>query len=150
MISSKLRAVLLDEIYAKVMRRRVVKMGPSSAAGTQCASDGTIYNFVSGDIDFISSMSGNLYLVWVTFPIQILIGTGLLYQLLGLSGILGVVLVMALLPLNILVSKQLAAVQSQLLQASDAWTQSDNELIGVIRIIKYYAWEAPFRARVLR
>lgn len=95
-------------------------------------------------------MSGNLYLVWVTFPVQILIGTSLLYELLGLSGVLGVVLMMALLPLNILVSKRLAAVQSQLLHASDARIQSDNEMLGAIRIIKYYAWDAPFRERVLR
>lgn len=95
-------------------------------------------------------MSGNLYLVWMTFPVQILIGSGLLYELLGFSGVFGVLLMLALLPLNILISKRLAAVQSQLLEASDARIQSDNELLGAIRIIKYYAWEAPFRERVLR
>lgn len=51
-ISSKVRAVLLDEVYTKVMRRRVVKMPPSSgsvpAAAMKYASDGAIYNFVSG------------------------------------------------------------------------------------------------------
>lgn len=151
-ISARLRAVLLDEVYAKIMRRRMVSPSSEnlSTAAVDTISDGAIYNFVSGDIDFISSMSGNLYLVWVTFPVQIFIGTALLYQLLGLSGILGVFMMLALLPLNIVVSKRLAAVQSKLLAASDARIQSSNELLEAIRVIKYYAWESYFLERVSR
>lgn len=95
-------------------------------------------------------MIGNLYLVWVTFPVQIFIGICLLYQLLGLSGILGAYMMLALLPLNIAVSKRLAAVQSQLLAASDVRIQSSSELLGAIRVIKYYAWELHFLERVSR
>lgn len=94
-------------------------------------------------------MSGNLYLVWVTFPVQIIIGTYLLYQILGWSGVIGVLLMIALLPFNILLSKRLAAVQGRVLAASDARIQSNNEVINAIRMIKYYAWEAPFRKRVM-
>lgn len=94
-------------------------------------------------------MSGNLYLVWVTFPVQIVIGTCLLYQILGWSGVVGVLLMIALLPFNILLSKRLATVQGQVLAASDARIQSSNELLGAIRTVKYYAWEAPFRERVM-
>ncbi|KUI70372.1 ATP-dependent bile acid permease [Cytospora mali] len=149
-ISTKLRAVLLDQIYTKVMRRRMVQSVDGEAdAETQYTSDGAIYNFVSADVDFISTMSGSVYLVWVTFPVQITIGTCLLYKILGLSGVLGVLLMIALLPLNILVSKRLAAVQGQVLAASDARIQSSNELLNSIHTIKYYAWEQPFRERVL-
>lgn len=51
-ISSKLRAVLLDEVYSKIMRRRMVKPVSSSetqpVAAMNSVSDGAIYNFVSG------------------------------------------------------------------------------------------------------
>lgn len=103
---------------------------------------------VSGDIDHISIMSGSLYLVWVTFPVQITIGTGLLYRILGWSGILGVVLMVALLPVNVQISKRLAAVQGKLLSATDARIQATDELLRTIRPIKYSAWEVPFRERV--
>ncbi|ROV98773.1 hypothetical protein VMCG_06779 [Cytospora schulzeri] len=149
-ISAKLRAVLLDQIYTKVMRRRMVQSAEGNIdAELQYTSDGAIYNFVSGDVDFISTMSGSVYLVWVTFPVQITIGTCLLYNIMGPSGVLGVVLMIVLLPLNVLVSKRLAKVQGQVLAASDARIQASNELLNAIRSIKYYAWELPFRERVL-
>lgn len=52
-ISAKLRAVLLDQIYSKILRRRMVGRSPqssdkSSVAESQYMPDGTIYNFVSG------------------------------------------------------------------------------------------------------
>ncbi|KAG8168019.1 hypothetical protein KVR01_003708 [Diaporthe batatas] len=158
-LGAKLRTVLFDQVYGKVMRRRMVGSssssgGADSAPGTKFTSDGAIFNFVSGltriqDIDFISTMSGSVYLVWVTFPVQITIGTCLLYQIMGISGVLGVVLMIALLPLNVMVSKRLAAVQSQLLGASDARIQASNDLFGAIRTIKFYSWESHFRRRVL-
>lgn len=94
-------------------------------------------------------MSGSIYLVWVTFPVQISIGTFLLYQIMGISGFLGVVLMIALLPLNVMLSKRLAAVQGQLLGASDARIQASNDLFGAIQTIKLYSWEGHFRERVL-
>ncbi|KAK8135912.1 ABC bile acid transporter [Apiospora sp. TS-2023a] len=149
-INAKLRAVLLSQIYRKTCKRVAVK--PASDEETDgskpTTTDGTILNMVSGDVDHISVMSGSLYLVWVTFPVQIIIGTYLLYRILGWSGILGVVLMVALLPVNVQLSKRLAAVQGNLLSATDARIQATDELLGAIRPIKYYAWEVPFRERV--
>lgn len=152
-IGCKVRAILLDRIYSKVLRRRLA--GSSQASDEerntdeQRTSDGAIYNFVSNDVQFISSMSGALYLVWITFPIQITIATCLIYGILGASGILGLLVMVALLPLNVLLSRHLAAVRGKLLLASDGRIQSSNEMLNAIRTIKYYAWEEPFRTRVL-
>ena len=153
-INAKLRAVLLSQIYGKACKR--VAKSPQSCDSTSDAvtqdaipiTDGAIINMVSGDVDHISVMSGSLYMVWVTFPMQIAIGTYLLYRILGMSGILGVLLMVALLPVNVQVSKRLAAVQGKLLSASDARIQASDELLRTIRSIKYYAWEAPFREHV--
>lgn len=94
-------------------------------------------------------MAGVTYLVWVTFPVQITIGTYLLYQILGVSGVLGVVSMILLIPLNVVLSRRMGAVQARVLQAGDARIQASNELLNAYRTIKYYAWEAPFRERVL-
>lgn len=152
-MSTKVRAIILHQIYSKVLRRRLVRPAESSKDGARTekkyTSDGAIYNFVSGDINFISMMSGMLYLVWVTFPVQITLGTLLLYQILGISGILGVLIMVALLPLNIMVSKRVGTVQGRLLAAADARIHASNELFNAYRTIKYYAWETAFRDRVL-
>ncbi|MCJ1350607.1 MAG: hypothetical protein MMC33_000588 [Icmadophila ericetorum] len=156
-ISAKLRTVLISEIYAKVLRKSIArplqaKIKPDSDKGTDTeahASDGNILNLISVDAEVISEMSWSLYLVWVTFPVQTTIGTYLLYRILGLSGVIGVMLMIALLPLNILVSKRMMAVQGHVLAASDARIQASNELLHNIRTIKYCAWEVPFRERVL-
>ncbi|KAK8001358.1 hypothetical protein PG991_013580 [Apiospora marii] len=156
-INAKLRAVLLSQIYRKICKRASVKPRQRSwdlasdaerQDSKHTTTDGTILNMVSGDVDHISVMSGSLFLVWVTFPVQITIGTGLLYRILGWSGILGVVLMVALLPVNVQISKRLAAVQGKLLSATDARIQATDEVLRAIRPIKYYAWEVPFRKRV--
>ncbi|KAF4627293.1 hypothetical protein G7Y89_g10861 [Cudoniella acicularis] len=156
-ISAKLRTVLISEIYAKVLRKRMAKPphAPSqdesngnNPAG-DCASDGNILNLMSVDAEFISEISANVHLVWVSFPVQTMIATWLLYRLLGPSGVVGVLLMIGLLPLNILLSKKLAAVQGQVLTASDSRVQSSKDLINNIRTIKYLAWEASFIKGVL-
>ncbi|KAF3767203.1 hypothetical protein M406DRAFT_61188 [Cryphonectria parasitica EP155] len=151
-ISSRTRTVLLDEIYAKILRRRMER--PSSGEEKvgkedQHTSDGTIFNFVAADVHFISFISGFLYLIWVTFPVQITIGTWLLYQILGVSGILGMAFMVALLPLNIFLSRRLGAVQAKVMQAGDSRIQASNELLNAIRTIKFNAWEVSFKERVL-
>ncbi|KAK8058415.1 hypothetical protein PG994_008863 [Apiospora phragmitis] len=156
MINAKLRAVLLSQTYEKICKRVVVtpprpSRSASGALEEQDAShttDGTILNMVSGDVDHISVMSGRLYLVWVTFPVQIAIGTYLLYRILGASGILGVIPMVALLPVNVQLSKRLASVQGELLSATDARIQASDSLLRTIKSIKYHAWEVPFRERV--
>ncbi|KAK7981182.1 hypothetical protein PG989_013639 [Apiospora arundinis] len=149
-INAKVRAVLLNLIHGKMLRKRVVRSPLADAGAEEAhATDGTILNLVSGDVDFIGTMSGSLYLVWVTFPVQITLGTCLLYKILGFSGVLGVVLMVALLPVNLWVSKHLAAVQSQLLSATDARIHTNNEVLRTVRSIKYYGWEIAFRDRIL-
>ena len=155
-ISARARTVLLGRLYEKVLRRRMVRSPGTSECETADgegksahATDGAILNFVSGDVDMVHAMSGALYLVWVTFPVQMVVGTTLLYLTLGWSGVIGVALMVALLPLNVRVSERLAAVQGQVLAATDARIQASNELLRTVRTIKYYAWEAPFRERVL-
>ncbi|KAI1322151.1 P-loop containing nucleoside triphosphate hydrolase protein [Xylariaceae sp. FL0255] len=139
-LTARVRCILLGLVYRKVLHRPVAKpLGstqPSDEAGVDTdsqAADGRIINLVSADVDFTSSQSGNLYLVWVTFPVQTVIGTCLLYNILGTSGMFGVLLMTTLLLLNVVLSKRLAAVQTELLSATDARVQGSNELLPDFR-----------------
>ncbi|KAM5445249.1 hypothetical protein MaudCBS49596_007731 [Microsporum audouinii] len=148
-MSARMRTVLVSEIYAKVLRRSTTRMNGDSA-NSASNSIGTITNLMSVDAQLLSSMSSGLYFVWIIFPVQMGLGTYLLYQLLGMSGILGVLAMFLLTPLNILVSRGVMATQNQVLAASDARIQASNELLDNIYTIKICAWEEPFRDRVLR
>ena len=162
-ISVKTRSVLLNEIYAKVLRKGIAKpfqaqykSNPVKETEIETetskdgeASDGNLLNLISADVEVVADISGGLYLLWITFPVQMVLGTYLLYQILGTAGIIGVIVMMALLPLNLWLSKKLMNVQGQVLAASDARIQASNEVLNNIRTIKYNAWELPFRDRVL-
>ncbi len=155
-IGSKLRSILISEIYGKVLRKSVARPTTKSSQDSDTepsleihASDGNIFNLMSADTEFISFIGANLHFMWVSFPVQTTIATYLLYRLLGLSGIIGVGIMIGLLPLNVLLSRRLSAAQKQVLKASDARIQSSNELLQNIHTIKYLAWELPFKERVL-
>ncbi|KAF3484393.1 canalicular multispecific organic anion transporter 2 [Arthroderma uncinatum] len=147
-MNARMRIVLVSEIYAKVLRKSTAK-GDEGSSGNS-ASTGTITNLMSVDAQLVSSMSSGLYFIWIVFPVQMGLGTYLLYRLLGISGILGVLAMILLVPLNILVSRGVMATQGQVLTASDARIQASNELLDNIYTIKFCAWEAPFRSRILQ
>lgn len=153
--SVRLRAILINEIFSKVLGRRVTRPAKISAEQEESsqvlrASDGNILNLMAVDATSISEVSAHMHLAWVNFPLQLTIATAVLYNILGTSGILGVILMIALLPLNVMVSKRQVAAQMKVLRAADARVQASNELISNIRIIKLCAWEGEFRKKVRR
>jgi ABC-type multidrug transport system fused ATPase/permease subunit len=153
-MTAKLRAILINEIYEKLLRKR---MTPNSSPGDEPspkteihATDGNILNLMSVDVEHVSEMSGSLYLMWVIFPVQTTLGTWLLYKILGISGVLGVLCMICLLPLNFIISQRVMKVQAKLLNASDSRIQIGNEILNNIRTVKYSAWEAHFRERLMQ
>lgn len=121
-----------------------------SAEAGRHATDGHILNLMAVDAAKISEIGAPMHLGRASFPLQITIAIGVLYSILGVSGVAGVLLMVALLPLNIFVAKREVAAQQKLLAASDARLQSSNELIANIRVIKYCAWEWLLKDRVLQ
>lgn len=102
------------------------------------------------DASSVSEVGAHMHLVWVNFPLQITIASIVLYCILGISGILGVILMIVLLPLNVLMSKRQVAAQVKVLSAADARMQASNELTTNIRVIKLCTWEEEFRKKLDR
>ncbi|KAJ5738957.1 hypothetical protein N7493_002112 [Penicillium malachiteum] len=152
-VSVRLRSILINEIFTKALMRRVTRPSKKKNDG-ECqaqhnqATDGNILNLMTVDTASICEVSAHMHLVWINFPFQLTIASVVLYKILGISGILGVLLMIALLPLNILVSKRQVAAQMKVLSAGDARVQASNELITNIRTIKLCTWEAEFRKKV--
>ncbi|KAH8650664.1 putative multidrug resistance protein [Tricladium varicosporioides] len=136
---AKLRTILMSEIYAKVLRMSIAKPTPpthredsrKNIEADNQATNGNILNLISADVEVTTT------------------GTFLLYRLLGVSGVIGVAFMIAVVLLNFFISRRLMAAQGHVLVASDLRIQASNELLHNIRTIKYCAWEGPFQARVL-
>ncbi|KAF2126673.1 P-loop containing nucleoside triphosphate hydrolase protein [Dothidotthia symphoricarpi CBS 119687] len=154
-ISAKLRAILIGEIYAKLLRKKMTNLGEESGDEDDSdekntyASDGNILNLMAVDTTKVSEVGAYMHLVWVTVPLQIIIATCLLYNILGVSGVAGVILMIVLLPLNILLVKKQGEAQGEVLTATDARVQASSELMSNIRIVKFSAWEKGFKTRIL-
>ncbi|KND87755.1 ATP-dependent bile acid permease [Tolypocladium ophioglossoides CBS 100239] len=155
-VGAKLKGILISEIYAKTLRR---KMTPAPFKGksadgftmqhtAQHASDGSVLNLMAVDAAIVTDVSAYLHLLWVSVPGQVIIATCMLYSILGVSGIFGVMFMVALLPVYVVLSKRRARAQHQALGVADTRVQTTTELIPSVRLIKYYAWEACFQGRI--
>lgn len=82
-------------------------------------------------------------------PLEIIIGTIFLYQLLGNAALVGISISILFLPINSWASSQFADVEKKLMIARDKRTSLISELISSIRMIKFFAAEESFKQRIL-
>lgn len=147
------------EIYAKTLRRREI----ASATGEDLASSGesedakkdnkkddekkedvssstgTIVNLMSTDSNRISEF----FTWWFTFleaPVELAIGIYFLYALLGVSSLLGLMVMVITLPLNHFNAKVFSATQDKLMETRDKRIALMNEILQGVRQIKFFAW----------
>ena len=109
------------------------------------ANVGTIINLMSVDSFKVSEISAYLHFLWASVPVQVIIAVTLLYRILGYSSIAGVLLMLAVLPINYILAKAFSRTQKKIMAATDARIHTTNEVLQNIRIIKYFAWEARFQ-----
>lgn len=122
----------------------------NASAGTSetQVSSGAIINLMAVDSFKVAEISAYLHFLWANTPVQVAVSVVLLYRILGLSSVAGIGMMIFLLPINMLISKRFAAIQKQILAATDARIHTTNEILTNIRIIKYFAWEQRFMAQV--
>lgn len=81
-------------------------------------------------------------------PVEILVGTAFLYNLLGVSCLFGLLVTCLFLPLNHLAGKVIVNAQDSLMKARDERVALMNEVLGGIRMLKFMAWERSFESRI--
>ncbi|KAF2666079.1 bile acid-transporting ATPase [Microthyrium microscopicum] len=111
-------------------------------------SSGTIINLMSVDSFKVAEISAYLHFLWASAPVLFIGTIGLLYRILGFSSFVGILMMFLLLPVNMIIAKQFAKLQKQILQATDARIHITNEVLSNIRIIKFFAWEQKFMSKV--
>ncbi|KAJ3229623.1 hypothetical protein HDU81_005220 [Chytriomyces hyalinus] len=151
-LSIRMRAVLVNAIYAKSLKRipveaSAVKAGEEGEGASSGASLGKIVTLMSTDTDTIRDGVPELYDIFL-MPFQIGISVFGLLMIAGWSALVGVAVMVASLPVTYWNSKWNIRVYDKLIAAQDARTGVVNEVLQGIRIIKYFAWEKMFIKRI--
>ncbi|KPI36996.1 ATP-dependent bile acid permease [Cyphellophora attinorum] len=149
--SSRLWKKLAHKWFGARIKKQDQTAGPNAdkkKPADAMASNGTIINLMSIDSFKVADICAYLHFLWAAVPVQLIVAVALLYNILGYSSIVGVVLMALVLPLNMWIAKSFQRAQKRIMAATDKRIHATNEVLQNIRIIKYFAWEQRFKASV--
>ncbi|KYB27622.1 putative multidrug resistance-associated protein lethal(2)03659-like Protein [Tribolium castaneum] len=106
-------------------------------------SIGHIVNLLSNDMAQLTNFWPSSDCVWCA-PVQTAIILYLIYSMCGPTALVGVGFVLALIPLQLILSKKVAALQLKSAVKTDERIRHMNEIISGIQVIKVYTWEQSF------
>lgn len=139
-IAVQFRNALIDMIYRKSLRL--------SPTARQQASTGQIMNMFSNDTNQIQLFVVTINMLALVLP-TIAVSFYLVYMQIGLATLIGVALLIAVVPLNILLFSWMNKVRKEKVCVTDSRVKLMNEVLNGIRIIKYYAWEKAFQNKIV-
>ena len=129
----------MNKIY-----RKAILLSPSAR---QKSSTGQIITMVSNDtkqLQLFLSFMNNV----VVAPFQILLALALAYQQVGVVMFIGLGFIVVLIPINGFILVALNTIRRKKVEVTDGRVKLINEILGGIRVIKYYAWEQPFTEKI--
>ncbi|CAG8498013.1 5031_t:CDS:10 [Dentiscutata erythropus] len=159
-LNVSIKGMLNSEIYSKSLRRidshvSTVKDEPNKSednldvADDDNSSIGKVTNLMSIDTNRVGEFS-----VWWTSsidsPVELIVGVYFLYQLLGVSCLLGLSVMIITLPINHQTAKLSAKTQDKLMNARDRRVGLMNEVLQGIRMIKFFSWEKNWEKKILK
>lgn len=121
---------------------------PAKVDADKFTSKTQVLNLFSVDCDRVADSAGWSFSL-IDAPVELIIGTIFLYQLLGYAGIVGIGVTVLFLPINHYTSKAFATVQDNLMSARDRRVSLMSEVLSSIRYIKFMAYEKVFEKRIL-
>uniref|UniRef100_A0A8C6V795 ATP-binding cassette sub-family C member 10 n=2 Tax=Elapinae TaxID=42168 RepID=A0A8C6V795_NAJNA len=133
------RTAVISAIYQKALRVN----GSSLASFTT----GEIVNFMSTDTDRLVNFCFSFHELW-SLPFQFAVTLYLLYQQVGIAFLGGLALAVLLVPINKVIANCIMEKNKEMLKHKDIRVKLMTELLGGMRVIKFYAWEPHFDARV--
>ncbi|KAG9320549.1 hypothetical protein KVV02_000366 [Mortierella alpina] len=134
------RSALVSMIYRKALRL--------SPGARQASTVGSIMNHMSVDAD--AWIEGFIFLtMWISIPAEIGIGLWLVYQLLGWSVWVGLLMMIAMTPLQIWRARTFGGLQKEKWGFMDERIRLTTEVLSAIKIVKLYCWERAFLQKIL-
>ena len=119
----------------------------ASSTARGASSTGEVINIMSNDTTQIQRF---LQFIGVTLvaPFQIVIAIYLIYVQIGDATWVGVAFMILLAPMNGVVFAQISKLRKKVLTYSDSRVRLVSEILGGIRILKFYAWEDAFKNQI--
>ncbi|KZO89806.1 ATP-binding cassette transporter [Calocera viscosa TUFC12733] len=160
--------LLLQLVFAQSMRTRISSptskdsSPPSSAASTTAQPDadgeGTnnktsatsvinVNTLIGADIPAI--LDGREFVFFfLQLPLEVIASVWFLTEVLGWSAVIGMIFLVATLPLPGLLTKQIGETQKKQMETTDSRVKAITESLNILRMIKMFAWESMVRERV--
>ncbi|QRV86003.1 ABC transporter transmembrane region [Ceratobasidium sp. AG-Ba] len=108
---------------------------------------GKINNLMSTDLKNITEGVDFLFVILYA-PIEVIVSAIFLYQILGWSAIIGMVVLLASVPIPAKMANLINEIQSQRMKKTDARVETISESMNVIRMIKLFAWENKIKSQI--
>ncbi|GMR31872.1 hypothetical protein PMAYCL1PPCAC_02067 [Pristionchus mayeri] len=131
-VGSKVQTLLTAIVYEKTLKL--------SSAARREKTAGEIVNLMAIDVERFKMLVPQLQMYWSS-PFQLSLTLFMLYQKLGWSAFMGVLVMLSLIPLNIVVSKVIKGWQIKMMNLKDERIKMCNEVLSGIKVIKLYGWE---------
>ena len=110
-------------------------------------TNGKLVNHISTDVSRIDFCAGFFHMSW-TSPVSLLICLALLIVQLGPSALAGFAVFVFLSPVQGKVMKHLFKIRGKGMVWTDKRIKQLQELLGGMKIIKFFAWEVPYLERL--
>jgi hypothetical protein len=128
-----------DEVFADIAASgNNDKDKPKKQQST--TASGRLANLMSADVDAVWA-GRDIIMALFGVPCGTVFALAGLYKLLGWPALVGIVLMLALTPLPLLISRRMVSIQRDMKQIQDARISAVSEYLASIRAIKYFAWE---------
>ncbi|ORX63492.1 hypothetical protein BCR32DRAFT_226999, partial [Anaeromyces robustus] len=134
-VGLSVRATVIGIIYRKTLKL--------SNKAKQTIGDGQIVNLVSTDSARLQRLLGNLHYLW-SGPFQLVVILVLLIRSLGVWSLIGFTIFLVVIPLQGYIMKLLAKLRKQTAILTDQRVKRTQEIIGSMRVIKFFGWESSF------
>lgn len=137
--SIRMRSALISAVYKKSLK--------ISQTSKQTSTVGEIVNLMSVDTERMGEMLIHLPLLF-TCPIQIGVAVYMMYNILGVSALIGLSVIIIVAPINLLLGMKIEKWQMKGMEYKDERIKVTNEVLNGMRVLKLYAWEPPFRDKI--
>ncbi|XP_032911459.1 ATP-binding cassette sub-family C member 10 isoform X3 [Catharus ustulatus] len=138
-VALMVRAAVISAIYRKALR--------VSSTSLARFTVGEIVNFMSTDTSRLVNFCHSFHELW-SLPVQLAITLYLLHQQVGIAFLGGMALALLLVPINKIIANRIMANNKKMLEHKDARVKLMTEFLCGIRVVKFYAWEKHFSARI--
>uniref|UniRef100_A0A7N0T3Q1 ABC-type xenobiotic transporter n=1 Tax=Kalanchoe fedtschenkoi TaxID=63787 RepID=A0A7N0T3Q1_KALFE len=138
-VGFRLRSTLVAAIFRKSLRltHDARKNFPS----------GMITNMISTDANALQQICQQLHGLW-SAPFRIIVAMVLLYQQLGVSSIIGALMLVLMFPVQTVVISKTRKLAKEGLQRTDRRVSLMNEILVAMDTVKCYAWEKSFQNKI--